>query len=86
MEATNYLLRDALDPRSEEGVGAGGKAGACEALKGHEGYKGAQGQKEEGKEECTEVSAEGLNRGLDGEANGEGTQVPAKQESAAMSA
>lgn len=82
MEATNYLLRDALDPRSEEGVGAGGEAGACEALKGHEGYKGAQGQKEE----CAEASAERLNRGLDGEANGEGTQVPAKQESAAMSA
>lgn len=77
MEATNYLLRDALDPRSEEGVVAGGEAWACEALKGHEGYKGAQGQKEEGEE--------GLNRGIDGEANGEGTQVPAKQESAAMS-
>ncbi len=59
MEATNYLLRDALDPRSEEEVGAGGEAGACEPLKGHEGYKGAQGQKEDG-----------LNRGLDGEAWG----------------
>lgn len=70
MEATNYLLRDALDPRSEEGGGAGGEAGACKPLKGHEGYKGAQGQKEE----CTEVSAEGLNRGLDSKAGGEGTQ------------